>query len=77
MEKYLVPCLGRSPDAAQDPAVNAAVRFIKKVIGLLIRWQERAAERCRLAELDRRMLDDMGLDPSAARYESKKPFWRS
>ncbi len=77
MERYLVSCSGRSTDAAQEPAVYAAVRVIKRVVGLLIRWQERATERCRLAELDHSMLDDMGLDPSAARHESTKPFWRS
>lgn len=77
MEKHLVSCLGWSSDAAQVPAVNAAVRVTKTVFGQFFRWQERATKRSRLAELDRRMLDDMGLDPGAAPHESKKPFWRS
>lgn len=47
------------------------------VIGLLMRWQERAEERYALAELDDRLLRDIGLDRIAAAREARKPFWQA
>ncbi|NIR28247.1 MAG: DUF1127 domain-containing protein [Gammaproteobacteria bacterium] len=46
----------------------------------LLRWlldgMERARQRRELAQLDDRMLRDMGLTRSQARAEARKPFWR-
>lgn len=36
----------------------------------------RAEQRARLAELDERMLKDVGISPRAAAEESAKPWWR-
>ncbi|WP_119168628.1 DUF1127 domain-containing protein [Algihabitans albus] len=47
------------------------------VMGLLIRWQERAEQRYALAELDDRLLRDVGIDRIAARQESRKHFWQA
>ncbi len=77
MERYVVSGMQTPPSALQDPSIYAAVRVFKVFMDILIGWQERASERCRLAQLDRRMLDDMGLDPDAVRHESQKPFWRA
>lgn len=45
-----------------------------------VRWctlcHERAAQRRHLAELDERMLKDVGLTPSEAARECAKPWWR-
>ena len=38
-------------------------------------WQT-ARERRRLAELEPRLLRDMGIDPVAAREEAERPFWQ-
>lgn len=38
-------------------------------------WQSNR-ERQRLAELDPRLLRDMGIDPMAAAHEVERPFWR-
>lgn len=39
-------------------------------------WSARAQQRRRLAELDDRLLRDIGLDRPAALREAEKPFWR-
>ena len=41
----------------------------------LLTCQGRAMERAHLRELDRRLLDDMGLKPAQARAEAAKAFW--
>ncbi|MEL6218311.1 MAG: hypothetical protein AAFR79_07575 [Pseudomonadota bacterium] len=38
-------------------------------------WIRVARERRALAKLDHRALIDMGIDPTAARIESERPFW--
>ena len=38
-------------------------------------WSTRAHQRARLAELDDRMLKDIGLGRSEAYREAAKPFW--
>jgi uncharacterized protein YjiS (DUF1127 family) len=39
-------------------------------------WQARAEERYTLAEMDERLLRDMGIRREEAVAESRKPFWR-
>ena len=43
----------------------------------LLLWQERAANRARLALLDERDLRDMRMTRAQARHEAAKPFWRA
>ncbi|NJO32956.1 MAG: DUF1127 domain-containing protein [Rhodospirillales bacterium] len=40
-------------------------------------WLARWGERRDLAELDDRLLRDIGLTPADARLECAKPWWRS
>lgn len=47
------------------------------MIALLMHWQERAEQRHALAELDDRLLRDIGLDRVAAAHEARKPFWKA
>lgn len=42
---------------------------------LVALWRRRATTRTHLADLDPRMLRDVGLEPEAARREARKPFW--
>lgn len=39
-------------------------------------WQARASERARLAELDDRLLKDVGLSRADIEREVRKPFWQ-
>lgn len=43
---------------------------------VLVAWRARAGQRRRLAELDDRMLRDIGLTRADVRMELEKPFWR-
>ena len=45
-------------------------------IDALLRWQQRASERTRLADLTDRDLKDVGLTRDQIRSEIEKPFWR-
>lgn len=45
-------------------------------LSLLFGWLERARSRRQLAELDDRMLADIGVDRATARSEADRPFWQ-
>ena len=47
------------------------------LIGILLDWTSRARQRRALAELDDRLLRDIGLPPNAARAEATKWIWRA
>ena len=49
---------------------------VTRALDTLLAWHERTVDRRRLAELDDRMLADMGLDRATAIGEAEKPFWR-
>lgn len=55
----------------------AGAGWVKAAFATLCDWQERALMRHRLASLDDRMLDDMGLTRAAVEAEAAKPFWRA
>jgi uncharacterized protein YjiS (DUF1127 family) len=56
---------------------HAAARRLAIILETVANWQERAAQRHRLAGLDERMLRDVGLTGADIRHELEKPFWRS
>jgi uncharacterized protein YjiS (DUF1127 family) len=45
--------------------------------GIVGAWFERSRQRRTLAELDDRLLDDIGVTRSEARREAAKPLWRA
>lgn len=44
---------------------------------LLRRWRSRVAERTQLSRFDERSLRDIGISPSEAAREWRKPFWKA
>jgi uncharacterized protein YjiS (DUF1127 family) len=62
-------------------ALFACAETVCKALGRAQRWcsdcQARAEQRRALAELDERMLKDVGIAPSTAAREIAKPFWRA
>ena len=48
-----------------------------RILDTLATWQERAARRTHLSELDAFLLKDMGVTRADAEYEAAKPFWRA
>ncbi len=48
-----------------------------RAFATLLLWQRRADQRRALAQLDDRMLLDLGLSRSEVAVELRKPFWRA
>ncbi|MDD3448252.1 MAG: DUF1127 domain-containing protein [Gammaproteobacteria bacterium] len=57
-------------------AAESTARLLRRVIGVLLEWSERARQRRQLARLDDRLLGDIGLSRVDAEQEARKPFWR-
>jgi uncharacterized protein YjiS (DUF1127 family) len=51
--------------------------LVRRGRALVRLWLRRARTRRALAELDERLLRDVGLDPMTAREEARLPFWRA
>ena len=62
--------------APPRPAARFAGSLRLEPFAVLTRWYDRYLQRCVLAELDARMLADIGLTPNEAAREARKPFWR-
>jgi uncharacterized protein YjiS (DUF1127 family) len=60
------------PRARGGPLIRAAGRMLTT----LREWRRRVHDRARLAELDERMLKDIGLTHADAEFLINKPFWR-
>jgi uncharacterized protein YjiS (DUF1127 family) len=61
------------------PAVLRAPRIgaFPSPLATLLLWLARARGRRRLAELDARELDDVGVEPAARDAECRKRFWEA
>ena len=53
--------------------LEAAARAVRT----LLSWQERDRQRRALAQLDARMLNDIGLSRAEVDLELRKPFWHA
>jgi uncharacterized protein YjiS (DUF1127 family) len=60
----------------QHNAVHALSDVGNQVVTTLREWRRRARDRAHLAELDDRMLKDIGLTRTDAEFLINKPFWR-
>ena len=56
---------------------SGAGGLLEAVVGLFIAWQDRANQRHCLADLDDRLLRDVGLDRLDVDREVAKPFWKA
>ena len=52
-------------------------RAFYAALRVLYNWQDRAAQHQRLAMMDERMLEDIGINRGQAMREARKPFWRA
>jgi uncharacterized protein YjiS (DUF1127 family) len=53
--------------------LSAALRNLP---GDIVRWHRRLQQRHSLADLDNRMLSDIGVSPADRDIECAKPFWQ-
>ncbi len=65
-----------SGPAARKPAGISVPGIVRRFAAWCVRCHARAAQRRHLAELDERMLRDVGITPSQAAEECAKPWWR-
>ncbi len=63
----------RLPNAAAFG--QSIVEAIARLFEAVLIWQERAKQRRALAQLDARMLKDLGLSRADVEREVRKPFW--
>ncbi|MBM3599115.1 MAG: DUF1127 domain-containing protein [Alphaproteobacteria bacterium] len=56
--------------------IETAESLCRSLVDVLLNWQERAVGRRQLAEMDDRMLRDIGLTRDDIAMECEKPFWR-
>lgn len=59
------------------PAAIEVSSPITAVYRVFATWMERHEQRAHLAEMDDRMLSDIGLNKIDALNEAAKPFWRA
>lgn len=69
MHSVLRPCYARHGGPGLCLAVAACARLIAF-------WMDRARQRRALAEMDDRLLSDIGITRNEAEREIEKPFWR-
>jgi uncharacterized protein YjiS (DUF1127 family) len=50
-------------------------RFVWRVIGWIVQYEEKRLSRIALSELTDEQLADIGVTPSEARREAARPFW--
>ncbi len=50
---------------------------VTRALRTLLTWQERDRQRRALAQLDARMLKDVGLSRAEVAMELRKPFWQA
>ena len=60
----------------QHDAIHALSDAGNHVVATLREWRQRSRARAELAELDDRMLKDIGLTRADAEFLANKPFWR-
>jgi uncharacterized protein YjiS (DUF1127 family) len=60
----------------QLPRTRAPLAVLCRFARWCLLCHARAEQRRRLAELDERMLKDVGITPAEAALESAKPWWR-
>ena len=72
-----------APIAKRLPGSDRSIQAGKSLIlpfkiftTTLLRWQQRAIERTQLRELERHILDDIGMTRSECAKEARKPFWK-
>ena len=70
------PIRWRGSTASASLSLGRLQGFFIRLFEAVGAWQDRAAERRRLAWFDDRMLHDIGLDRASAQSETSKWFWQ-
>jgi uncharacterized protein YjiS (DUF1127 family) len=60
-----------------SPVVTAGQAVLSSLASMIAIWLNRQQGRRDLSELDDRLLADVGISREDARWEARKPFWRT
>ncbi len=67
----------RLPDAGSRGRTADGAILLGPLYALLLEWRNRLRQRQQLADMDERLLRDIGLTRAEASEEYRKPFWRA
>jgi uncharacterized protein YjiS (DUF1127 family) len=56
---------------------RAKMGLVSRVVDLMLTWSDRMRQRRHLAELDDRLLQDIGVSRADIETEISRPFWRT
>jgi uncharacterized protein YjiS (DUF1127 family) len=70
------PTLVNAPSARSNSVAQSPLGGLLHLRNLMFRWIDNWQARRYLEDLDDRLLLDVGFDPSEARAEAAKPFWK-
>ncbi len=71
-------CTGAvSQRQASSTVLDLIAATVFKLFVVLFLWRQRHRQRRALAELDDRILQDIGIKKRDALFEANKPFWRA
>ena len=73
----LIPTYAPEVSPHGRAARNAMARLLRRLPETLRCWHQRQRQRRALAELDDRLLQDIGLTRVDANREIRKPFWKA
>jgi len=66
-----------SPEARSESRhARGILRTVQALPDMILRWQDRMAQRRQLAGMSERLLKDIGVSHADAAHEVAKPFWR-
>lgn len=68
-------CQAATLDTRSSSILGDLANGFFAAVGVIAAWHDRWQQRRSLAELDSRLLSDIGLEPYEARRETRKPFW--
>ncbi len=76
MSVVQMPLRGATARGGERAPSRRLWRFAGRAVATVREWRRRGRERALLAQLDERMLRDIGLSRAEAEYMINKPFWR-
>lgn len=65
------------PTAPKLDLAHRVLGTVRAFFATLCMWQQRVEMRARMARLDARTLDDIGLTREQVMAEAEKPFWKA